>query len=384
MAKRTNGEGTIYQRPNGLWCAELTLGYDEQGKRIKKSFYSMDLERLQKEINDAKVRYDRNLITQKNSYTIEEWVRFWLENYKIHSLKSKTFDNYEYALEKHIKGHFGDIKLDKVKPSMIQQLYNSMQNRKFSTSTIKKVHVALNQSFEQAIKNELMFTNPCNAVTIPKIEKRKAVALSVQQQESFEQACRESKRNDKSEKNNKCNLFLFALDTGMRIGEIIALIWDDVDMNEKIVNVSNTASTVINRDEDAETKRKIVIDSAKTDKSVRTIPMTKRVVKIIEEQKDLTQNKDFIFSSRNATILMERNLEREFHRICDKAGLDKMVTIHTLRHTFASRMIERKVEPKALCDLMGHSSIQVTYDVYGHMMLEGRRQAMSLLDGQDM
>jgi hypothetical protein len=178
MPKRTNGEGTIYQRPDGLWRGEITLGYDSNGKRIKKVFHSKDREKLLKKLNDERYKLNRNIITQPSDYTVAEWVQFWLDNYKKNTLKSKTYDNYEYALNVHIRETIGGLKLNKIRTDSIQQLYNQMHKRSLSASTIRIIHVTLSQAFEQAIKNELIYVNPCKATIRPKSEKKKVSAMT--------------------------------------------------------------------------------------------------------------------------------------------------------------------------------------------------------------
>src|SRR5215469_3396328 len=98
MAKRKHGEGTIYKRKNGLWVGELTIGYNDAGKRIKKQFTSMDLSVVQKKMDDEKYLLNRNIIKVSSSITIAEWLTIWLEQYKRRQLKEKSYDNYEYIV----------------------------------------------------------------------------------------------------------------------------------------------------------------------------------------------------------------------------------------------------------------------------------------------
>lgn len=369
MAKRTNGEGTIYQRSNGLWCAELTIGYDANGKRIKKSFSSMDLEKLHKKLNDEKYRMHRNIITDKCDYTLAEWVDFWLTNYKAIELKSSTYDRYEYAFNTHVKDRIGHIKLSKLRPDMIQQVYNQMYNAGLSTSSIKQVHIALNQAFNQAIQNNYLFQNPCKATTIPKTEPKKSRALTIAEQNAFVQHCPNTTYG---------NLFIFALNTGMRCGEITALIWRDINLQEMMITVERTAGRIINRGENAESKTKIVISAPKTSKGIRKIPINKAAKKILLAQKH--HNELFVFSSKNGNILMSRNIKRAFDSILDKADLPNDITVHSLRHTFATRLLEKGANIKVVSEILGHASIQVTLDVYSHVMPSLKKDTIALLD----
>lgn len=237
-------------------------------------------------------------------------------------------------------------------------------------TTVYTVHT-LNQAFDQAVKNELLYSNPCRATVVPKTEKRKAVAMTIEEQNTFENHCTVTTYG---------NLFLFALNTGMRCGEIVALSWNDINFDKKIICVSKTASTVKNREDNADTKTKIVIDSAKTEKSVREIPMNRIAEKILREQKTKPESAVFVFSSKACTILIERNITHAYHGTLNRANLPNTFTVHTLKHTFATRLLEKGANAKVVSDILGHSSIQVTLDIYSHVMPNMKRDVISLLD----
>lgn len=369
MAKRTNGEGTIYQDKTGLWRGELTLGY-ENGKRIKKQFSSMDLDVLQKKINDEKFKLNRNMATQVSDFTVKTWLEFWMQTYKLNTIKPRTYDYYEYSLIHYAYNMIGNIKLDKIKSAQIQQLYNSLFARGLSTSSISGVHKPLNQAFEQAIYNELIYKNPCKGVKIPKREPRKSRAMTVGEQEIFIQACNGTTYH---------NLFIFLLNTGMRRGEALCLTWKDINFDEMLVIVNKSMSIVKNRDENAETKNLQIISSTKTESGERTIPINKICLSILQKQ---PKSNSFVFSSKVGTPLGERNVQRAFTELLKKTGLDESsgLTIHSLRHTFATRLLEKNANIKVVSELLGHKSIQITLDIYSHVQPSLKNQTIKLLD----
>lgn len=370
MAKRTNGEGSIFQLRPGIWRAQITIGYDENGKRIEKNKSSKDIEEVKKWLNDERYKLNRNIITTKCDYTLDEWYALWLENYKSHSIKSKTYDNYEINYKRYASEKIGQLKLDKVKPEHIQILYNSMHKQDYSTSTIKHVNTPLTQAFQQAVDNGLIYTNPCKKTTIPKKKEKKSRPLTIEEQSRFLNACTETTYS---------NFFIFALNTGMRCGEIVALTWDNVDFTEKIIKVEKTADTILNRDENKESKYKIVLDTAKTQSSLRSIPINKNAETVLLEQKAIA-NSPFVFSSKNGTILMYRNIRRAFNNHVEKAEIKNDVTIHSLRHTFATRLLEKGANVKAISELLGHSSVKITLDVYSHALPNLKKETISMLD----
>ncbi|MCL2854870.1 MAG: site-specific integrase [Defluviitaleaceae bacterium] len=372
MPKRTHGEGTIYQDKKGLWRGEITLGYDPGGKRIKKSFSSMDREKLLKKMNDEKFNLHRNIVTVTSDYTVAEWVGFWLENYKAHTLRSKTYDNYENALNRHIRNAIGDYKLTKINTDAIQQMYNRMHKNGLSANSIRIVNNALSQAFDQAVKNKLIYENPCKSTVRPKIEKSRATAMTTDEQELFIQHCKDESTYHK--------LFIFLLNAGLRVGEARALTWDDIDFVKKEITINKTASLVKNRDENAETKTKIIINSTKTESGERIVPMNSKVESILLAQKEDEVNEIFVFSSKVGTMLMGRNVNRAHIDLLGQAGLSRSITVHTLRHTFATRLLEKGVNPKVVSDLLGHASIQITLNIYSHVMPNIKTDAVNLLD----
>lgn len=367
MAKRTNGEGSIHQDKTGLWRGELTLGY-ENGKRIKKQFTSMDLEVVQKKMNDEKFKLNRNMATQSNNFTVKEWLEFWLVTYKMNVIKPRTYDYYEDALRLYVYDSIGNIKLDKIKTIQIQQLYNNLHKKGLATSTIKSAHVPLKQAFEQAINNELIYKNPCNGVTIPKKPPRASRAMTIEEQEIFISHCKATTYH---------NLFVFLLNTGMRCGEAMALTWADIDFDKMLININKNMSRIINRDENAATRNIQVIGTTKTESSARSAPISKKCKEILNRQ---GKNDVFVFSSKAGTPLNQRNINRAYDELLAIAGLSDELTIHSLRHTFATRLLEKGANIKVLSELLGHSGIQITLDTYSHVLDNFKNETIKLLD----
>lgn len=368
MAKRTNGEGTLYQDKTGLWRGELTLGYDENNKRIKKQFTSMDLEVVQKKMNDEKFKLNRNMATQSNNFTVKEWLEFWLKTYKMNSVKPKTYDGYEESFELHVYNVIGGMKLDKLKSINIQQLYNSLHSRGFSTSVIKKIQVPLSQAMEQAIMNELIYRNPCKGVIIPKKPPRKSRAMTIEEQEKFLQNCVD---------NTYHNFFVFLLNTGMRCGEGMAIMWDDIDFENKTITVNKNMSRIKNRSENPGTKKRQILSSTKTEAGMRIIPINKTCLTILQRQ---SKKNIFVFSSKTGRAFGESNASRSFKSLLEQAGLPNDLTIHSLRHTFATRLLEKNANIKTVSELLGHKKIQITLDIYSHVLPNLKSETINLLN----
>ena len=249
-------------------------------------------------------------------------------------VKSKTYDSYEYALNSHIEPAIGGLKLSKVRPDAVQMFYNQLHKRKLSTNTIRIFHVMLSQSFEQAIKNGLMYSNPCKAAVRPKTQKKKVMAMTSAQQELFLENC-----NNTSFR----LLFIFLLNTGLRIGEALPLVWSDIDFDKPSVTVSKTMSDIVNRDEDDEHRRKVIIQAPKTAQGEREVPLNKSALAALMK---LDRGMHFVFASKNGTMLMNRNIRRAFCDLLIAAKLPDSITVHALRHSFATRCLKKARTPK--------------------------------------
>lgn len=378
MGKRQNGEGTIYQRSDGLWIAEITLGYKEDGKRIKKRLSSKNLDELKKKLNDNRYYNDRSMVSAPTDYTVGSWLDFWLETYKKHSVKSTTYDMYYNVINTHLKPNIGKYKIDAVTPILVQKMINNLSengsadNKGLSSSSVKKILITLSQAYAMAISSGLLYNNPCKDIIIPKKEPKKAVAFTADEQERFLSFCKDNTTYQ--------NLFVFAFNTGMRMGELLALTWDDYDKDKNMIRVNKNLSVV--RDySDNDNKQKTIINSTKTESGTRDIPLTKTAVNVINEQfKKCGDKSVFVFCSDAGTPLMKRNIYRAFNNIIEKAEIQSPVTFHSFRHSFATRLLEKGADIKTVSNLLGHKSIQITLDIYSHVSSDLKQKTISLLE----
>lgn len=375
--KRKNGEGTIYQTKTGLWRCEITLGYDADKKRIKKVVSSRNLDELQKKINDLKYFNDRKILANPQNTTLAEWLDFWLETYKKPAVKPTTYDMYYNTVDKYLKPILGHYKIDMLNTITVQKMINDISacgknGKPLSLSSVKKVYITLSQAYEQAVKLNMIYKNPCKNIVLPKSEKKKAIAFSIDEQERFLSLCG-------YDNTYEC-LFILAFNTGMRIGELFALSWNDVDFDNQIIYVNKNLS-VINNYNSNEQKQKIIIDSTKTDSGEREIPMTKQAYKVLQAQKQRNAgNSPFVFYSKVGTPIMKRNVYRVLDKLKDEANISSNVTFHSMRHSFATRLLERGADIKTVSTLLGHKSIQITLDIYSHVSNDLKKSTISLLD----
>ena len=180
-------------------------------------------------------------------------------------------------------------------------------------------------------------------------------------------------------RNRLYNAFVVNVDTGLRAGELLALTWNDIDLENGLIRVNKNVISVKNRDEDADTKNKMIVqDSPKTEASNRTIPLTKRSLDILKEMND-SKTTDIVFPSEKNTYVSLRNYQRTFYKALEKAGLEKC-SPHVLRHSFVTRCFKRNVQTKVISEMVGHAKLAHTTDIYTHVMLDIKRDAVNALD----
>jgi integrase len=295
---------------------------------------------------------------------VGEWIPFWLDTYKRPVIKASTLERHYKSFDLYIKPYFGKMKCSAVTSDMVQIFYNDMFSRGLSESSIKKVHFVLRPALERAMRKGFIKRNPCDDVVIPKTMKRKASALTAIEQGAFENALPNTVYGD---------LIKFALYTGLRVGEVSALNWSDVDLPARILSVNKTMYRV---------KGRTLITTPKTATSVRTVTMGDTAVDIIYRRFENRGNGNIIFSSANGTLLNYHNIRRVYKSVLNKVGLPINFTIHSTRHTYATRLIERGADVKTVSELLGHATVKFTLDIYNHVTQKAKHEAVALLENK--
>jgi len=313
---------SIRQRKSGLY----ELRYYENKKQI--SIYARSLNQLRIKYNKAKNKQ----IEYKKGISLAEWYDIWLEKYKKPLLKQSSLDVILGNFKNHILPKLGEKEINKITEDDIQKLLNNIKNKE-RTKTL--VYIQLNDCLNRAIPTHIE-NNPCKNVIIKKYNGEKGKALTRQQQNELVNYLERTNHKLK-------NIILFYLNTGTRLNEALSLKLEDIDFENKTVHIKGT----------------------KTTKSNRTIPVNENVLNLIEQ-------KEIPFDYQ------DRYIQKNFKDICNELKFEN-ITIHSLRHTFVTRCIEKGIKLTTIQKWVGHSSIKITSDIYGEIQTEFEREELDKL-----
>lgn len=378
--KRSNGEGTIFKRKDGRWCGAY---YDDAPHPKRHFVYGSTQKEVKEKLKEKMKNPSAYSREKKYNYTLEEWMLFFLENYKKNDLKKTTFDTYMVMYRKHIKNSaIGNTKLNRLTNNQLQQYYNTKIADGYNPKTVKHIHVIVNAALDKAVQMKLITDNVNKLTSLPK---RTSYEGSVLSAEEVKIILNESKEE------LLYPIVVLAIYTGLRKGEIMALKWKDVDLEKKELSVSGSLCRVEKEsDESGKIIHSYEIMEPKTSKSRRTIPLLdvaiealllqkERQDKIKRQYKDIYYDEGFVFARYDGKYLNQRQFMNDYHAFLKKYNISN-IRFHDLRHTFATLLLEAGEAPKIIQELLGHSTITTTMDIYAHVSTEVKQKTIHKLD----
>lgn len=380
MSNRDYGEGSISQRKDGTWTGRIYLGRDSNGKQKVKAVYGKTEKEVKNRIKEIKtqlIKYD-NITLSK--VTLSELLTDWLQNIKKYELKASSYDRVEYTINHNISPYIGYLQISSIKPNDIQRYINNLTDIGYSYSTIKKAYNAINASLRFAVERDYIIKNPCASVHLPKQKQRPKYDIEfftdTEVYSITESATSRFKTGNYRYKHGYAIILL--LNTGMRVGELLALKWKNVDFVNKQIFITETRSQVIDRTNN--NQKYVMVDrSTKTQSSCRYIPINSKSLEALMYFKSLGYSNPYVMANSDTGLITYRNLFRVLENILDSNGINHG-SLHTLRHTFATRLFKKGVDIKVISELLGHSDISITYDIYTHVISEQKQKAVNVLE----
>lgn len=385
--RRDNGSGTLRKRKDGRWQGSVQFGYKPNGKpNIKYVYGKSEAEAKRKLKEQIKLINSNGLILQNNTVaniTVEEYCTRWLENVKINELKPSSYDRKEMTLSNQIYPLIGMLPLLQLSIDDVQGMINQLKEDGLSYSTIKKAYEAINECCKYAIVRGDLQKNPCTGVALPEILKHQDGDIKFYTEEQIELLLKQATIKYSNGK-NKYRLgygIQFLLYTGLRIGEALALTWEDIDFQNKTVKVNKNLKQVKNRDNNKQGNYQIIIqDSTKTKSGSRIIPLNNKSIEALNRIKEITGQYKYVFSTETGNNVSGRTYDTMFRKIQENCGFTEIYGVHALRHTFASLLFKKGVDVKTVSEILGHKDVSVTYNTYIHLIQEQKMNAINLLD----
>lgn len=363
------GAYTITERADGRFFARINIGRDKNGRIKYKSIYG----RTKKEVKEKIRAFTTDLDNygkplDNTSITLSEWTYKHLFTNVKPTVTPSTFERYMSTYHNQIHNSIiGDMKVKDIHPIHIQNFLN--ENKSLSKSSLRKIHLLLNMSFKSAIANNLIRLNPTLEVKLPtsEVETKEIEILSLDEQKAYMKILGHHRYG---------TLFLTSLYTGMRIGELLALKWHNIDFESATITVCESLRRVRVYNDDGSSSNEFITKSPKTQKGYREIPIPKPLLLELKKYK-LSSNKsvdELVFCTRTGTPLRYNYIWHTHKSLCKKASI-RPITIHALRHTFASRSIEAGIDVKTVSELLGHTDTQITWNTYVHSTNDSKKAA---------
>ena len=368
----------IYLRKDGRYEGRYIKSRKEDGKIIYGYVYAKRLKECKKKLLEAKI-----ILSQKNQNhkeqkiygkgTVGDYMGYWLNHVIKETVKESTYSNYVHQNKKWIAPKLGAEQLHKLTEEQVQRFINELTKGGLTSGSVKNIYRMLNQALKKARDYGYIKNNPCEKVILPENKTKKAETLSKKEQKQLETFMK-GRTNPKT-----IDLIVFiALYAGLRIGEICALTWEDIDFKQNTISITKTRQRIqrINPQE-GESKTYIKTGSAKSGSSQRIIPVPLFLMKMLRAYKQTTVGEGHVFIYKGKA-LEPRIIQYRFKSLLKEAGI-KQINFHALRHTFATCCMIENVDIKTISELLGHSSAKITLDLYTHSRFEQKQVVMKKL-----
>lgn len=387
--RRADNEGSIYQRADGLWCAQVTVGYHpETGRPMRKTFYGKTkAEALGKKESTLAALQRGVRMTTGHIQTLEEFVREWMGRYKRPKVTPRTYEWYCTIAEKHIYPALGSLPLRNVTEDSVQDLLNQrILDEGYSLKLVKAVRGLLSQALSRAVKQGLIPYNPAAEAELPRSER----VAGQGEKEAIPADLRRRMLAAAEQDEIMKPILPTLLFTGIRAGELLGLVWKNIDFEQGTMTIDRAVTTKPEYDGDGKrTDRVTIVAATKTEAGMRTFPLPTHIRELLREWKQKleaahpgwTEPDRPVFPNRTGEHRTYHGFRTVYRRFLARNELDeKGLNLHRYRHTFATMMLEKGVNPRTVQKLLGHRDIETTLGIYSHVGKTVYDDTASLLD----
>ena len=375
-----NGEGGVRQRPSGRWEARVAI-VDAAGRLHRRSVTAETEREAKRRLRELIAQYEAGITAPDARETMARFLTSWLEGVKP-TLRPRSWDRYEEHVRLHLIPTVGRIPLARLSPMDVQRANSDLLKTGLAPATVCRAHATLRAALKQALRWQLIPSNPASLVTPPRVEHREMAAMDPDQTRHFLNAARGTPLEA---------LWVLAVTTGLRQGELLALQWAEVDLDGASVRVTGTLTRInVEVASAGHPKTHRVTAPPKSARSRRRVEVGTLAVDALREHRrrqveqrlhagTLWVDRDLVFSGATGGHLHPDQLNRELRSLLTTAGLPT-IRFHDLRHTAASLLLGRDVNPKKVSEMLGHSTVAITLDTYSHVLPTMHREAAQVMD----
>lgn len=394
------------------WVTQATIGrYADTGKPKRVTFYGKTRKEVADKLTAALHEVNQGIFMEPSKMTFADWLTTWLSEYAKAQVRPTTFDSYEYLIRIHIKPALGGIYLKDLQPSQIQKFYNQKLEEKLmdrrseqtklkheekvkeglaekkefktlSPATIRKMRIIISEALDQALKEGKIIRNPAKATKPPKVEKKEARFLTPEELSEF---------LDNITEDRWYPAFIVDINSGLRLGELVALKWSNIDLEKGIIFIKEAVSWI--RDG---ASWKLYTHPPKSQKGLRNVPLPSLAVMELKKLKKRqaeeklrlgdayqrngdNQEQWYVFTWEDGRLVDPFYLSKHFAKLIKSQNLS--MNFHGLRHSYATALLQAGEHPKVVQELLGDSTISVVLDTYSHVTPGLKEKAAGKLEG---
>jgi len=368
MAKRrANGDGMIRKLPSGSWEGRIVVGHKENGSSIFRYVYSKTQKDLKIKLEKLMNEYKNVDLTEESNMLLSEWLSIWIEDEKM-NLRMSTYTAYKSYINKHINPILGDRVISSITHKDIVSMYSYLKEngrlrykeKGLSDSTVKRIHTTLHKALRIAVEKNMIPNNPSDGIKFPK----KSTEMQVLNDEELQIFMKEVDKDEYWK-----DLFYLELATGLRLGEICGLRWEDYDESSGKLSIRRTVTK--------EKGKPYSTNEPKTEQSKRDIILPYVAREILNNRKKIS---GWIFPYYIGVNepMHPNSVYKKLKEILKNANLPD-IRFHDLRHTFATHAIANGVDIKTLSEILGHAKTSFTLDIYTHVTNDMKKRASELV-----
>ncbi|MER6958433.1 site-specific integrase [Streptomyces sp. NPDC000618] len=367
--RNPNGAGTITKRKDGRFqCAVYVLQPD--GTRARKFAYGKTWSECDTKRRELLTKVDQGVPVPTRSAKLSDWLPYWLDNIVKPRRKLSTYDKYEAHVRLYLVPMLGSKRLESLSVADVRRFLTQLENRT-TAATAKESHRVLRTALSAACREELIARNVAGLVEPPRASSRELSPWTLDETLDFLAASR---------KDPLYAAFVLAIAMGLRRGELVGLRWTDVDLDKRVLYVR----------QQTQRRRGVLYDDDTKNRRNRALPLPAmciaplrwhRMRQVAAKQRagESWDDGGYVFATRNGRPIEPRNMYRSFTRVAESAGL-RVIRLHDARHGCATLLTAAGVAPRVVMEILGHSQISITMDVYTHVVQDTQREAISHMD----